>query len=141
MIVRGLTREQLEEAISSVPNASYEYIDRLGKGYRVKLRVVDSKGPYHRRGLTYTSRAIKLPDGTPSTKQYPPKRLASLCWHGFREVFMAIYSRHRDAVIITGRARYNDRDHFVETYRNTGHDNIGSRMIPMEYQEACDCDG
>ena len=141
MIIRGLTKKQLEEAISSVPNASYEYLDKCGSGYRMKLRVKDSKGPYHRRGLSHTSRAVELPDGTPSWKDYPPKRLASLCWHGFREVFMAVYSRHRNAVIITGRARYNDRDHFLNTYRFTGHDNVGSKILPIEYREACDCDG
>jgi len=115
MIIRGLTREQIEKAVYSVPNADWEYINPLGRGYRVKLRVKDSKGPYHRRGMCYRNSSYIQPDGSMGTKEYPPKRLASLCWHGFKEVFEAMY------------------------HRETGYQDIGSMMCPVQYNEACDC--
>ena len=119
MIIRGLTREQIEKAVYSVPNADWEYINPLGRGYRVKLRVKDSKGPYHRRGMCYRNSSYIQPDGSMGTKEYPPKRLASLCWHGFKEVFEAMYKINPNTTIITARIRYSNQEDFEDNHTDT----------------------
>lgn len=143
MIIRGLTKQQIESAVVSVENASWEYIKPRGRGFLVKLRIRDSKGPYHRRGLSRPSRQVEVrqPDGSlgRETRSYEPRRLASLCWHGFREVFDAMYETNPDTVIITAKARYDGKKDYKEKYQETAYENVGPRMYPIEYQEACDC--
>ena len=139
MIIRGLTLNQIQKAVASVPNADWEYIYPLGGGYRVKLKVKDSKGLYHRRGLFHRSSSYIRPDGAMGRKEYPPKRLAALCWHGFKEVFEAMYQLNPATVIITAKIRYQNKEDFEDNYRDTGYQNIGSTMYPVQYNEACDC--
>jgi len=127
MIVRGLTENQIRDGVGDTPNAMVQYIDRHGKGFRVKLSVNSTKD-----GERYYR--------TSASGFRPNHKVSALCWHGFRHVMRNWFLINSDTVIITGQARYNGSVHFELVHGATGDKNIGSRAYPMRYRDACNCD-
>src|SRR5436189_6234094 len=48
------------------------------------------------------------------------RRMPCVCWHGFRDVFIAIFQAYPDATIRTGLATYKGHADFLEKYPATG---------------------
>lgn len=86
---------------------------------------------YHRRGIPLSQFA----NGEPTKV---PKRMPYVCWHGYRDLFRAVFAKYPQATIRTGETTYKGREHFERTYQDTDR-NIGSLVSPFQYSEACDC--
>ena len=78
-------------------------IRRVGRAYQFRLRLgerVNGERRFQRLG-------------------YRGRKIQGVCWHGHREFFFALYRRFPDARVKTGVTRYDNREHFLETYRQT----------------------
>lgn len=104
------------------------WVRRVGRALQFALRVDKCSDPFHRRGPEHAWRGHK------------PKRMVSLCWHGFKAFMQEVYLRHPNARFVTGAARYRDRQHFEDVHRETFHRNAGSQALPQAYGDLCDCD-
>jgi hypothetical protein len=51
----------------------------------------------------------------------------------------SVFGIEPNAVIISAMARYDNADAFNQTACEAGSRNIGSRMQPIVYDEACTC--
>ena len=69
----------------------------------------------------------------------PRRRTTAVCWHGFRDVLLAVFERHPDARIVTGMADYRGLEGFENLYIPTSRVNIGPPADPVTYPELCDC--
>ena len=133
MIVRGATREELGKALELV-NVKYQgnvswnrRPEKVGKGFRLTLRVKDSKGPGHRLG--YTSGSLYFAKTHDEEVKFSRRRrLVSACWHIHGDFFEALPP---DAKIITGRG-------VVRPGQWPDYD-IGSMLNPQMISEACEC--
>lgn len=132
MIIKGLTQSDLQAIIDHVNAGSGKgnieidgsavnpKLNNAGTRFRVKLRVKLSKGKFGRRS-------------------HSGRRIAALCWHGFRDVLMELFDRFPDAKVSTAYAVYDGRQGFLDKFPGTGQRNIGSVMEPMTAASACDC--
>ena len=123
MQVSNTTEKALRDALTAIaPNgtADIESLNPKGSRFRVKLGVANSREKYGRRS-------------------HSGRRVAALCWHGFRDYFIALFDESPDAVVRTAQATYKGRDGFEASFEATGCVNIGSMAQPMPYFEACDC--
>jgi len=127
MIVRGLTDNQIRDGVLDTPNCDLQYIDKHGSGFRVKLSVLSTKD-----GQRYYR--------TSASGFHPNRKVAALCWHGFRHVMRNWFLINADTVIITAQARYNGSVHFELIHDDTGNKNIGSQAYPIAFRDACNCD-
>ena len=66
----------------------------------------------------------------------------SLCWHGFKAFFDAVYARCPDASIRTALAKYRGAESYLIQWEATGERLTGYGPFRMEvsWKEACDCD-
>ena len=134
MIVRGATREELDKALELV-NVKYKgnvcwnrQPEKVGKGFRLTLRVKDSKEPGHRLGC---SRGLFFAHNYDEEVKFSKRRrLVSACWHVHGDFFGALPP---DARIITGRG-------IVRPGQWPDYD-IGSVLNPQMMSEACECEG
>jgi len=126
MLIRNVTREQLEQGLKLVNkkydnniiwnNFKYEY----NNTFRVTLKCKDSKKAGHRLGFKYGD-----------MKQ---KRLISACWHVHGDFFDYLLSINPDVIIRVAT-------HTIDKNGGNWEDrNIGSIMQPMYYSEACECE-
>lgn len=65
--------------------------------------------------------------------------VSAVCWHGHRDFFLICYHLCPDLVFRTGVATYRGKEGFIKDYPGTGSKNIGSRMEPCLYEDACFC--
>jgi len=127
MILKGLTKEQIERGVAHVDNARIEYmssLNRHGTRWRVKLNVQSTRNGcrYYRRSPASSGRKI-----------------SALCWHGLRAVMREWLAINGDTVINTAMAKYRGADEFELFHDRTGEKNIGSQMCPVRARDACDC--
>ncbi|QFG12157.1 Hypothetical Protein OBI_RACECAR_29 [Arthrobacter phage Racecar] len=127
MIISGITCSELAEAVAKVNAGDYDG--------NIVIENCESKN------LKGTRISVKL--GTADSRKHGSRRAWSgrhgkwLCWHGFRDVFRAVYDINEDAVIRTGKAVYKGRDGFESVYRTTGDVNVGSMFQPAYMPEMC----
>ena len=130
MQISNTTQRAIGFALRKIqPNGTGEFLalNRRETRWRVKLGVKDSRGQYGRRGHSFNR------DGE-------RRRVAALCWHGFRDFLTELYQHSPYAVVRTARATYEDVNHFHATFSATGNGNIGSWAAPLRYRDACDCE-
>lgn len=65
----------------------------------------------------------------------------AVCWHGHRDFMRVLFKLLPDLLLVTGLAHYHGKNGFEETFESTGYRNIGSQFAPMQYREACTCNG
>ena len=127
MKVWGVT---VEEVRAAVPVASLAYNgnivfkrepERDGRAVRFTLTVKDSGDKGSRRSAS-------------------GRRIAACCWHGHRDVMLAIFATNPDARVKSALADYRGMVDFAEKYPATGRTNIGSMFDPMDAEDACNCD-
>ena len=116
MIIRGATEREIYEALETANlkfegNLAFDRIYPEDEGFRLTLRVKDSKGPGHRIGFS-------------------GRRLVRACWHAHGTFFDALPTT---ATIRTGRRVIHPGDAWEDF-------NIGSIIYPFYYSEACECE-
>lgn len=134
MIVRGLTREELEHVARNLPWGSmklYELnqIDQRGKAFRFSLRAFTSIDRYARLS---------------ASGRHGPWA----CYHAYRDFHRALFKAgafsintnapgHRG---MTGRRTFHSVEEFNATLLAYAEVNIGSPMSPVSYIDLCDDD-
>lgn len=73
------------------------------------------------------------------------RRMASVCWHGHREFFRALFKACPGArvqsvqTVTTVPGKWYTADNFETVYQSTGGGNVGSQYAPLAYADACAC--
>lgn len=168
-MIRGLTLEQIEEAVEEASKNYNGNIELAGFSHRVTLDE-PVEHSYESNGETYTYTTnfkyeytkgiplnkrgdgwrIKLrvlssrrPGSRVSNNQFmdKPRRIASACWHSHRDVFRAMFAINPDTRIKTALAHYKGEEDFEDTFFETGCGHSG----PFGYAipgvgDACNCD-
>jgi hypothetical protein len=132
MQIRGIPFHEVVAIVERVSRDQYAgniIIDRQARdtgtrkgGFAGRFIVADSKGPGARRSSS-------------------GRRGPYLCWHGFRDVYVALFEAYPAAVIVTSMARYNGRVGFYDNYPATARTNVGSVMLPRYMPALCECIG
>lgn len=139
MRISNVTQEQIERALGAADfdrwwagdrkddngNLTFNRFDAAnakGTAFLVTLRVRDSHSYFARRS-------------------YKGRRMVSACWHAYYAFLKALFDLAPDAKVATARITYKGREDFDLNAPGTGRGNIGSRMEPMAYADACDCHG
>lgn len=70
------------------------------------------------------------------------RKVAAVCWHGHAAFFRELFKLDKNVEV---RTNFNGKTHytasnFEETYKHTGHQNIGSQVNPCAYMDACVAD-
>jgi hypothetical protein len=144
MRVSKVTREGLITALA-ITNLEYEgnlcfddYWKALNKkGTRFQIRLRTHSARKNRKGERPPGCVIR-PAGFGRKHE---RGVATACWHSMRDFLRALFEIHPEAVVRTAIATYEGKEGFEENYRGTASRNIGSRMEPLYYSEACDCGG
>lgn len=146
MRITGMTGAQLEAVLERFNRKHHTSIHLTARGswkngprtggvrkpwVQGQFKLLNSGDRYHRRGIPRSTFA----NGEPSAV---PKRMPYICWHGYRDLFRAVFAKYPQATIRTGATVYRGQAHFEYTYQNTDR-NIGSQVSPFQYSEACDC--
>jgi hypothetical protein len=100
--------------------------------FRLALDVSVKKDGYARYHRTSASYFGENKDGT-------RRKVASVCWHGYRDYMLEVFERDPDARIKTAWADYKGVQGFRELYPATGYRNIGPPIAPIAMSEACAC--
>lgn len=128
MIAKGITAEQLRAAAAEV-------------GVQVEISPLNEKGDRHR--VKVNSGDWKDPEtGDRKYQRRSPnsdRRVAAVCWHGFRDFFRACFRQAPQAVFTTAMDKWEGSDDFEARYRQSGRRNIGSVMQPCRACDACSC--
>jgi hypothetical protein len=67
------------------------------------------------------------------------RKVAAVCWHGYRDYMIEVFNRDPNARIKTAFADYKGIESFRELYPATGHKNIGPPIAPVMMAHACAC--
>lgn len=130
MQARFITREQLELAAADVGvTLDLTTLNNKGDRHRVKVNPSDEKDSDGNRPY---QRISASPFGS-------NRRVAAVCWHGFRDFFRACYALAPDAVFRTAFDTWSGAADFEARYRESGHRNIGAPIAPISACEACVC--
>ena len=102
-------------------NISFKRFDVAGNRVNFTLTVKDSRG-------------------TGSRKSHTGRRIAAACWHAHGRFFEILTGIDREIfVMTTGSNGLMRIDGELNKDNNWQDRNIGSRMMPFYYSEACDC--
>lgn len=130
MQAKNITREQLEHAAECI-------------GVTVDVRTLNNAGTRHQ--VKVNPGETRDADGDRKYQRISPsqfqngRRVAAVCWHGFRDFFRECFKAAPDAVFRTAMDTWNGSADFEARYRESGHRNVGSQMYPMTAAEACRC--
>ncbi len=125
-MVTGISFEQFNKALDHINNdydgniQVKDYSIKSGNRFSVSTRVRDTSGKGSRRAAS-------------------GRKTMSLCWHGHRDLYRAIFSMNESARIKTMLANYKGKENFEETYPETKNINVGSVFMPAYANELCDC--
>lgn len=137
MIASNVSRATLEDAASRL-GVEVEVSTLNTKGTRHRVKV--NPGGYLSNGPYVTASGRK---GTPNRRyqRISPngRRVAAVCWHGFRDYFRAVFEIEPKAVFRTALETWRGKEDFESRYRVTASRNIGSMMQPMMMADACVC--
>ena len=116
MKIKGLSLSQIRQCASKV-GVSIDNVKSKGNFFQFKVNLI---GEHYR-------------------KYKFDRKINAVCWHGFRNFMREVYKVDSQAIIVTGYAKYNDKDHFELTHYKTGVVNVGSQFKPLEFSDACRC--
>jgi len=123
MIAINATTDDLHEALKAVNkryknNVIFNRLDYAGRRIRFTLKVKDSKKPGHRIGFS-------------------GRRMVAACWHVHGHFLEELFKIIPDAEVISSGAM---RDRITKNGSNWQDWNIGPRVQPLYYSDACDCE-
>ena len=121
--------------------------EREGKGYRfrVKLgrkRLGDSADI--EAGQRATDRRYQRVSGDGSIAQWRSaerraRRVAAVCWHGYRDFIRTLYALQSDCVVRTALCVYRGQDHFEATYLDTRDGYVAGQEYMFTTSMDCVC--
>jgi hypothetical protein len=119
VIIRNAAKWQIEKALEETNksfkgNVTFNRFEAKGKNFSVTLKVKSSKGPGARIG--FTGRAM-----------------VAACWHVHGNFFDHLFEISPRAIVVS------NGDKITQTHGNWIDRNIGSRMNPLMYSDACHC--
>lgn len=68
------------------------------------------------------------------------RRCNAVCWHGYRDVLIALFDINPEARVYTALSKYRGKAEFWQNFPATGDQNIGSMIAPLCIADACDCE-
>lgn len=141
MIASNVKRETLESASASIGvRLDITTLNQKGTRHRVKVFpiVPDSaftKSGRRKRGERGDARYQR----TSFSFMHNERRVAAVCWHGFRDFFRAVFAIEADAKFATALDTWNGAADFEARYRESGTRNAGAPIAPVCHAEACRC--
>jgi hypothetical protein len=137
MVVYGVTENELLRAARTV-GVSLDY-SPVAQGRGLRLRLTTSGA------VRTASGRLKVPPPYARRAHHRnddgSRRLLtrSVCWHGHRDFFRALFELAPEARVVTAMATYRGREDFEASHEESGWRNIGSQMDPIYARDACDC--
>lgn len=124
----NVTTEELTTLVTHVSDTLYNgnivfkrHPERDGRAVSFTLTVRTSKGPAGRRSN----------EG---------RKICACCWHGHRDVMVAIFGAHPDARLKTALADYRGQEDFENKFEDTGYVNVGTQCNPLRADHSCGCE-
>ncbi len=142
MIASNVSLETLQSAAESV-GVSISAEATSGSGRRFRLKV--SPGVPPDSALTPAGNRRRGAAGDGSYQRISAsafddsRRVAAVCWHGFRDFFRAAFAIEPSAKFATALDTWDGSDDFEERFRYSGHRNVGSQFRPIAACEVCRC--
>ncbi len=138
MLASKVTKEVLEAAAAEIGvTVKVTTLNERGTRHRIKVNPGVRVAEYHESPTT--GRKSATPNYKYQRISMHERRVAAVCWHGFRDFFRAVYRRNPLAVFNTAMDKWNGAEDFEARFRASGHRNIGSQYMPMMAAEACEC--
>ena len=125
MKIYGVTETQVQRIIDAIENLDYRRLETVGTRIphvEVTLRVRDSRGRYAKLGRN-------------------GRRTVAACYHAHYRFLAIVYALNPSAQVVSALMRYNDARDFVTKAPELAYSNIGSRMEPQCFKDACECAG
>lgn len=111
--------------LSTLEVAAYEVgvtLDTSPKGRQYRVKVNPGKPNKYQRINAVTGRKVN-----------------AVCWHGFRDFFLAVYRIEPGAKFVTQVDTWNGSADFEARFRESGYRNVGSMMYPVRAIDNCTC--
>lgn len=133
MIITGVTTQQFADIVAKVNAGDYAgnivietNVAKNVKGTRINVKLGTADNRAFGSKIAWSGRHGKW-----------------LCWHGFRDVFQALFDAYPDASIRSRDAVYKGKQNFEDTFEDTGWANCGSMFQPAYPAEMCaeGCEG
>ena len=146
MLIKNTTQKQIEQALAATnktfeDNIIFNRFDAANKKqtrFNVTLKVQDSKKAGHRRGFPYFTGFNSVPDYSKR------RRLACACWHVHGTFFDKLFEINSEIAIRSGSSLANpnrgEGGWITIDGGNWQDRDIGSRLNPYWFSEACDCE-
>lgn len=126
MIAKNVSRATLYSAAQAVGvNIDVKTLNTKGTRHQVKVNPNDTKDAHGNRTYQRVS-----PQG---------RRIAAVCWHGFRDYFRAAFALEPEAQFQTALDTWKGAEDFEARFRASGEKNAGSQMYPVRACEVCVC--
>lgn len=149
MIATNVTREILESAAQKVGvSLDVTTLNQKGTRHRVKVNSAPTPANYRtataRDGRTYQVRFADERGDAPWQRESvgygsAGRRVNAVCWHGFRELFRAVFAETPDAIFRTAVDTWRGSKDFEARFAESGNRNIGPRIAPVRMVDACRC--
>ena len=127
MKARNIKAETIDRVVRAVSDELYDgnitfkrAPEKYGRAIRFTLTVLDSSAIGSRRSNT-------------------GRRICAACWHAHRDIMRTLFAIVPNMGIQSASADYWGRVDFEDKFARTGCINIGSEAVPIEYQDACNC--
>ena len=138
----SVTRDELDRIASELDIMVYEY-DTLGHRVRGKYKGKTAHKfmlrPDRSSGVNPRDQRFRLIRDNPYGRD-GRRAVWAVCWHGHFNFMANVFELDPTATFQTGFDTWAGQDDFFERAPHSGTRNIGSMMIPLSYQGACDCD-
>ena len=129
MIANNINQQTLEEA-AMVLGLRVEIQATSGSGRRFRVKV----SPGEERDEEGDRKYQRI-----SASMGRERRVAAVCWHGFRDFFRECFAIEPEASFKTAIDHWKGSEDFEERYQASGRRNAGSMMYPISHAEACRC--
>jgi hypothetical protein len=149
MLAKNVTREILESAASKVGvSLDITSLNQKGTRHRVKVNSLPTEGNYRtataKDGTTYPVRFKDERGDAPYQREsvgygLAGRRVSAVCWHGFRDLFRAVFAQVPEAVFATAVDTWRGSEDFEQRFPASGHRNIGPQIAPVMMADACRC--
>jgi hypothetical protein len=131
MKVWGVAPEVLRAVAESFGFRLYND-SRVGRATQFVLRPGPAMGNKYRRTSASFYGGFRK-DGT-------PRRVWAVCYHGHWDFMEALFALNPEARVKTAKADYRGLAGFNALAPAVGDQNIGARIAPVAYADACLCD-
>lgn len=131
MIASNISSQTLDLAAESVGvRVVHSATSGTGRRHQVKVNPTDWKDPEtgDRKYQRISASAFQ-----------GERRVAAVCWHGFRDFFRACFEIEPDAVFRTALDTWKGSGDFEDRYRESGFRNSGSIAYPIAACQVCRC--